>query len=389
MTSFIGHVPASKSILNRALILQSFEPDLRIYGVSDSDDVVKMKAGIKALEDQAMIDCGEGGTVLRFLALRASREKGRHKLTGSARLINRPQEELVKILSQLGVTAKFEKNSLAIESDGWRLQGDTLHVPSHRSSQFASAVLLNAWELPFDLYVSPVGAGVSEGYWRMTQKLVTDAGMKLDRWDHDFRIPARQKISATSLTVEPDMSSAFALAAAAAVGGSTTLLDFPVESLQPDSIFPNILQKMGVPIQFDCGRLKVQRAQFLRGVAVRLTNAPDLFPVLATLCALAEGDSELYGAPQLVHKESDRIARTAELLRVTGRTLTPLEDGLRVGGVLQKTRERSVFNPDRDHRLAMAAGVLKLAGIPIHIENPEVVNKSFAGFWQSAGIDPS
>ena len=91
----------------------------------------------------------------------------------------------------------------------------------------------------------------------MTQKLVTDAGMKLDRWDHDFRIPARQKISATSLTVEPDMSSAFALAAAAAVGGSTTLLDFPVESLQPDSIFPNILQKMGVPIQFDCGRLKI------------------------------------------------------------------------------------------------------------------------------------
>jgi 5-enolpyruvylshikimate-3-phosphate synthase len=56
-----------------------------------------------------MIDCGEGGTVLRFLALRASREKGRHKLTGGARLINRPQEELVKILSQLGVTAKFEK----------------------------------------------------------------------------------------------------------------------------------------------------------------------------------------------------------------------------------------------------------------------------------------
>ena len=111
--------------------------------------------------------------------------------------------------------------------------------------------------------------------------------------------------------------------------------------------------------------------------------------MLAALCALAEGDSELYGAPQLVHKESDRIARTAELLRVTGRTLTPLEDGLRVGGVLQKTRERSVFNPDRDHRLAMAAGVLKLAGIPIHIENPEVVNKSFAGFWQSAGIDPS
>src|SRR6516225_10169716 len=163
MTSFIGYVPASKSILNRALILQSFGPDLKIYGVSDSDDVVKMKAGIKALKDQAMIDCGEGGTVLRFLALRASREKGRHKLTGSARLINRPQEELVKILSQLGVTAKFEKNSLAIESDGWRPQSDTLHVPSHRSSQFASAVLLTPGGLQLDSVFRLVEAAFPKG----------------------------------------------------------------------------------------------------------------------------------------------------------------------------------------------------------------------------------
>ena len=119
------------------------------------------------------MDCGDGGTVLRFLALRASRIEGRHRLTGSPRLFSRPHEELMKILSQLGIAAEFESESLTIESAGWKPQGDTLHVPSHRSSQFASAVLLNAWDLPFDLYVSPTGAGISEGYWRMTQKMVT------------------------------------------------------------------------------------------------------------------------------------------------------------------------------------------------------------------------
>lgn len=386
--SFLGPIPASKSLMNRALIIQSYFPQLELRGASDCDDVNHMRLGLEKLFAGEPIDCGDGGTVLRFLALRASRRPGRHRLKGNHRLMARPQDELLKILAQLGVDAVTEKNELLITSSGWKPQGDTLYAPSHRSSQFVSSVLLNAWELPFELFVSPVGAGVSEGYWRMTQVMATELGMKIDKWDNDFRIPSNQKIQKLELSIEPDMSTAFALAASAAVNGSATLLDFPDQSLQPDYRFVDILQKMGVPVQRDNDRLKIQKASSLCSVAVKLTTSPDLFPVLSALCAMAEGDSELYGAPQLVHKESNRIEKVKELLTITGRTVEAMSDGIRIKGKLEPRKDELVFDPDHDHRLAMAAAVLRLAGLPVRILHPEVVNKSFPGFWQAVGLNP-
>lgn len=385
MMSFLGSVPASKSLMNRALIVQSYFPELQLLGDSDCDDVRHMRSGLKQLLLGERVDCGEGGTTLRFLALRASRIPGEHRLTGSARLFARPQDELVKILSQLGVDAQLQSSELVIRSGGWKPQGDTLYVPSHRSSQFVSGVLLNAWDLPFELFVSPVGAGVSEGYWRMTLAMAVEMGMKVDRWDQDFRVPVKQKVLSKEWRLEPDMSSAFSLAACASISGSATLLDFPVRSLQPDFSFIDVLKTMNVPIQFEGGRLKVQKASLLQGVAVKLTSSPDLFPVLAALCSLGEGDSELYGAPQLVHKESNRIGKIVELLKVTGRTVTVMDDGIRISGVKQ-IGSSMTYDPDQDHRLAMAAAVLKLAGLPVEILHPEVVNKSFPGFWQAVGL---
>lgn len=384
--SFLGPIPASKSMLNRALIVQSYFPKLRLWGNSDCEDVRFMRLGLEQLQNGSPVDCGEGGTTFRFLALRASRIPGEHRLTGSPRLFARPQEELLRIFSQLGVEAKIESGEMIVRSQGWKPQGDTLYVPSHRSSQFVSAVLLNAWDLPFELFVSPVGAGVSEGYWRMTQAMVTELGMKIDRWDHDFRVPSRQTVKETEIFLEPDMSSAFSVAACASVAGSAALLDFPERSLQPDFAFIEILQKMNVPVTREVGdRLKVQRSPKLQGVAVKLTSSPDLFPVLAALCALAEGESELYGAPQLVHKESDRIAKIKELLQVTGRGVEVREDGVRIYGPIEKGKPLR-FDPDHDHRSAMAAAVLKLAGYEIEILHPEVVNKSFPGFWRAVGL---
>lgn len=385
MISFLGQVPASKSLLNRALLVRSYFPELKIRGDSDCDDVEKMKAGWADLSAGRPVNCGESGTVLRFLALRASRLTGEHRLTGTERLLNRPHQELQKILSQLGVPVFFGKNEIRIVSDGWRPQGDTLSIPSQRSSQFVSAVLLNSWKLPFDLYASPVGAGVSEGYWRMTQKMVTELGMKVDRWDNDFRVPAQQTLTRTEITMEPDMSSAFALAGLAAAGGSVTLTDFPGASIQPDFLFVDILEKMGVPIAMEGDRLKVQKARRLQGVSVKLTNSPDLFPVLAALCSLAEGESELYGAPQLVYKESNRIEKVRELLQFAGRIVEPTDEGVRIRGEFRPIAAPADFDPDQDHRLAMAAAVLRAAGVPIRILHPEVVKKSFPGFWRAAG----
>lgn len=386
--AFLGRVPASKSMMNRALLAQSYA-DLKIHGESQSDDVVLMRKALQSLADHQPIEAGAAGTVLRFMALRAARVPGRHRIHGERRLFQRPQNELLKILRQLGVEAELADDYLQLNSHGWRLHGDTLFVPSDRSSQFASAVLLNAWDLPFDLYVSTGGAKVSQGYWQMSLKMAQQLGMHIDFWDSDFRIPRAQKVACDEIQVEPDMSSAFSIAALAAVNGTAVLTDFPESSLQPDAQFEKILLNMGVPVTRTTQGLKISKASSLNGVRVNLNSAPDLFPVLAALCSLAIGESELYGAPQLVHKESNRLEHMVKVIQKLGRQVTANADGIIIHGEAPLSPgEPFDFDTDQDHRLAFAAAVYKAAGFPVRILNPEVVSKSYPGFWSLAGWEP-
>lgn len=383
--AFVGQLPASKSILNRLLLIQSYFPELKITGENSCDDVHHMREAIQSFARGEDIFVGSGGTVLRFMALRVSRKPGSYRLCGEERLFSRPQDELLKILKQLGVQAELKKDALCIESNGWKLHGDTLLVPFARSSQFASSVLLNAWDLPFDLFVSLGGQKVSEGYWRMSQRIALDLGMKIDFWDGDFRVPKGQKLSGSWYVAEPDLSSAFAIAAIAAVSGTASITDFPAQSLQPDAEFVRILASMGVPIVLSGTTLKVDQAPRLNSVAVNLKNCPDLFPVLAALCALAEGDSHLYGASQLVYKESNRLERMADIVRRFGRKVELAEDGIKISGPLHgPPGARLRIETDQDHRLAFAAAVFKAAGYHVEIDNPDVVNKSFPEFWRYA-----
>jgi 3-phosphoshikimate 1-carboxyvinyltransferase len=384
--AFVGQLPASKSMLNRLLIAQSYAPQLKIHGDSRCEDVEYMKKALAALPNNVKVrefDVGAGGTTLRFLALRAARSGGEFILRGTRRLFERPQDDLLKILRQLSIETEIGPDFLRLSGSGWKLQGDTLLVPFARSSQFASAVLLNAWDLPFDLFVSLGGQKVSEGYWRMSVRMAHDLGMKMDFWDGDFRVPKGQTVSAREFTAETDLSSAFAVAAVAAVSGSASFTDFPTQSLQPDAEFVRILGTMGVPLALSGQTLKVERAARLNGVAVNLRACPDLFPVLSALCALAEGDSHLYGATQLAHKESNRIQKMAEMIRAFGREAEANDDGLYIrGAALKPASSKNIeIDCDHDHRVAFAAAVYRAAGFGVDILNPEVVNKSFPEFW--------
>ena len=384
--SFIGKLPASKSMMNRALLIQSHYPNVDVIGQSSADDVVLMKSAVRSLAEHQPIDCGQAGTVLRFMALRAARIPGRHVLTGHSSLFRRPQDELVRITRQLGCMAQLSDNQLVIQSEGWRLQGDTLIVSSRESSQFLTSVLLNSWDLPFDLFVTTGAGAVSEGYWKMSVKMGERAGMKIDFWDQDFRVPRGQRVQAAEIETEIDLSSVFALAAIAAVNGQATFLEFPERSLQPDVAFVDILKTMGARIERGGSKLKVEKAPRLVGVAVNLRNCPDLFPSLAALAALAEGDSHLYGAPHLVHKESDRLNAMVELIRALGRSVVVNDDGMKISGDPQMPGSSPIpFDVRHDHRLVFAACVLRVAGHDIQINQPDVVSKSFPEFWQIVG----
>ena len=385
---FLGKIPGSKSLFNRALVAASYaDHEVEIVGHSDSQDVELMRQALESLRCYQPIQCGFAGTVLRFMALRASRQPGEHQLMASERLLSRPQDEIVRILRQLGVEAKLYPDRLVVKSLGWKPMGDSLHIPSDRSSQFASAVLMNCWNLPDSLFLSIDSKMVSRPYWLMTVGMMRYFGMELEKWEGDFRVWSQQKVKIDRYVVEMDMSSAFAIAAVAAVSGDAILEDFPANSSQPDSRFPDVLEQMGISVCRMDQQLKVVKTDFFKGIDINLNDCPDLFPVLSILCALAKGPSRLWGADQLVFKESNRIEKIVELIRKMGRRVEALDGGIMIlDEEPARPDEEFEYDTDLDHRLAMAAAVALKAGFPVKILNPGVIAKSFVGFWTSLGV---
>lgn len=386
---FQGDIPGSKSIFNRALIVKSFFPVLDLHGFSNCDDVRHMREGLKIFRDRNRIDCGEGGTTFRFLALRVSRQKGVHTLEATSRLMQRPQKGLLDLLKQLGVQAQVKGSELFVISEGWKRPRGPIFVDTAESSQYASALVLNSWLLDFDLEFELVGPRVSESYFEMTMKMVKDMGMRIKPTSRGYLIPAEQRLSQLNWTVEPDLSSAFTMAAAGALGGEVTINNFPEQSAQPDLVFLDVFKKMNITHGLQGHVLNVQQSPGMKAVDFNLVHSPDLFPVLAVLCSWAQGVSRLHGAPHLALKESNRIQRVAELFDLLGVTHEVLDDGMIIHGNPQQSLKFGLrFNPDQDHRMVMAAALMKLKGHGLTVENPEAINKSFPEFWGMIGVRP-
>lgn len=400
--AFAGPLPPSKSLLIRQLLLKLYEPRIELPLLSQCQDVVAMQGACQALqaaESPRVVDCGEAGLVLRLCLGYAARQGGDYLLTGSPRLIERPHETLLAILRTLGAQVEFvqsagpsphEGPALRVKSAGWREVSTPLPLVGGLSSQFASSLLLNAWRLPFALRLEVGEAPISAGYLEMSIDVARRFGMDVQRESPAvLLIPPHQQITPAAGTAEADVSSAFAVAALAAVAGTAVITNFPQHSLQPDLAFIPILAQMGIPISLAANGLHVSLGERLRPIDVNVGGCPDLVPVLAVLCALADGRSRLYGAPHLRGKESDRVATTAALLAALGRACTPLPDGLEILGQPLCAADRArpcAFDAGSDHRLVMAAGVAARAGFPLAIRGLAAVRKSFPEFLAIAGI---
>ena len=380
-----GRLSSSKSLFNRALIIQSYFPQLQLQGFSQCNDVQEMKRAIELwrMGGQDSFHCGAAGTTFRFLLARLSREKGSFNLTGDERLFSRPHQELFRLLESFGVQLNFsQKNTVQMKSQGWILP-QVVEFDLSQSSQFASAFLLNAWMLDQDVCLRLGSQQVSMAYFAMTLNLVKELGMHIDINGNDILIPAGQKIDRHSYCVEPDMSSTFSLAAFAATKGKAEFQDFPLSSLQPDAGFMRLFEKIGIPLQFLGSSLQVEKCESLKPIRCHLSDTPDLFPVLAVLLSMAEGTSTITGIDHLAFKESNRIENTLALLQVLGRKATYEGKRFVIEGKKQVFQTQALqFDCDQDHRMAMAVALANQLGASIEISDPGVVDKSFPEFWQ-------
>ncbi len=379
---FEGSTASSKSMMNRALILKSFSPDLNIQGFSRSQDVLNLEKSLQGIAAQNEFFVGDGGTSFRFLLARLSRRPGKYLIQGSLRLLSRPHQELFSILKEFGIHCEKKSNGIEVSGQGWSQPQSPVFLNCQESSQYLSALLLAAVDLDFDLKIAVTGEFVSESYFLMTLQMMKQVGIEAF-WDgKNLLVPKGQKIKKNSIDIEPDLSSIFTLAAVAVFQGGACFKKFPQQSLQPDASMVGILQMMSCQVFFHGDDLFVlppknfSDAGF-KNIEVNLKQAPDLFPVLAALCVFADGVSVLRGAPQLRHKESDRIGKVADLLRKLSVEVTEHEDGI---SILGKGRNFSAgpitFDVDHDHRLAMMLAVLNSGGCQILANDPAVLEKS-------------
>ncbi len=381
---FTGELAASKSLMNRALIIQSFFSELQIQGASASEDVVLLQ---KALSDfkqgKQHFDCGSGGTTFRFLLARLSRESGAFTLSGTTRLFERPHDGLYEVLRTLGVRIEQQSNNAVhLESEGWALDQE-LSMSLQDSSQYVSAILLSAWCLPETLQIRLHGEENSRSYLDMTLNILEQLGMGVEVAKGRLRVGSDSRLTQQSLNVEPDMSSAFALAAFAITKGRLDLLSFPPNPLQPDGNFLSVLDKLGASFSIEGETLSVATAEFLQPISINLQNNPDLFPVLAVLVSRVQGRSTLSGLSVLAHKESDRLSKTTELLRRLGFQVQREADSVSIDGIKDHSYPAAFeFDPDKDHRMAMATALANHQGARVEILDRDVVNKSFPRFWE-------
>ena len=388
---------SSKSLLNRALIVHSFFPELKLHYNEKflGDDVFHLRESLKDLGQKKVFNCGEGAAPLRFLAIRLSRLKGTFTIEGSKRLFSRPQDSLLTALSQLGCkNISLKEKSLSFESSG--IWPSAVSLVTDQTSQVYSALLLSSWNLSQDFEINCSSLMASESYAKMTELMLQEMGLCFEKKSQNIRVKAQQKIKSNNYFIEPDMSCAAAVAALGLVKKGVILKDFPENSLQGDKLFFELISSMGADFLIskeEHKKIKISiHPSLLVGMDVNLASTPDLFPILAALASRAISKSTFRGLENLNIKESPRLDRIHELLKVLGVRSQIVKNSESAPTVAFEVLPSSFsehtwpqqiipFSPDQDHRLAMAAAILKLSGAPLEILNSECVRKSFPNFW--------
>ncbi len=402
-------LPGSKSISNRTLLLAALaNGTTEIRDLLASDDTARMlealeKLGIK-LENfaenawrvtgcdgnfpnkQADLFLGNAGTAFRPLTAALSLSNGDYHLSGVPRMHERPIGDLVNALRQAGADISYLENEgfppLQIAPAKLDLS-QTIKIRGDVSSQFLTALLMALPLTKQSATIEVVGELISKPYIEITLNLMAKFGITVqrDRWQR-FTIPANSRYqSPKEIFVEGDASSASYFLAAGAIAGEVTVSGVDFNSIQGDVKFADELQKLGVEI---CGANNAITAKKtvkkLQGFELDCNHIPDAAMTLAVLALFAEGTTTLKNIASWRVKETDRISAMATELRKVGAIVEEGADYIKITTPAQLT-PKAVIDTYDDHRMAMCFSLVSLGGVPITINDPNCVAKTFPNYF--------
>ncbi len=400
-------LPGSKSISNRVLLLAALaQGESEIRGLLDSDDTVvmlealaRLGVGIRRDADvvritgvggtfpvrDAELFLGNAGTAFRPLTAALALAGGTYRLSGVARMHQRPIGDLVDALRRIGARIDYlgdedypplAIHSAAIDVDSpVRVRGDV-------SSQFLTALLIALPILGKAVTMQVEGELISRPYVEMTLNLMRRFGVDVsrDEW-REFHVPGKRYRAPGAIFVEGDASSASYFLAAGAIGGGPVRVEgVGLKSIQGDVRFTEVLERMGAAIAMGDAWIEVRGRGRLKPIDLDLNHIPDAAMTAAIAALFADGPSVIRNVASWRVKETDRLAAMAAEMRKLGARVEEEPDALRITPPKRFTPGVAIDTYD-DHRVAMCFALAALGGVPVRINNPGCVAKTFPSYF--------
>ena len=402
-------LPGSKSITNRILLLSAIaDGTTTIIGPLVSDDTLHMIDALKKLQvdltqkdngdilihgtrgnfknKSAEIFLGNAGTAFRPLTAALSFSKGQYTLSGLPRMHERPIKDLVDALLQLNADITYLGQEgyppLKISPSEIMINGP-IKIRGDISSQFLTSLLMAMPLTKKEVVIEIVGDLISKPYIDITLNLMARFGIHVKKidWKH-FVIPGSSSyVSPGEIFVEGDASSASYFLAAGALAGDIEVKGIGRNSIQGDVKFAEALVLMGADINILEASIQIKKVAALQAINLDCNHIPDAAMTLAVLALFAKGTTKLLNIGSWRVKETDRIKAMATELRKLGAAVTEGNDFIEITPPL-KVKEHVEIDTYDDHRMAMCFSLVSLRNIPITINDPACVNKTFPTYFE-------
>jgi 3-phosphoshikimate 1-carboxyvinyltransferase len=399
------HVPGSKSLTNRALLIASLaKGTTRLTNALFCDDSRYFAGALLTLGFDVQLDeanramtvtglggnipashaelfVGNAGTAARFLSAFLTLGHGRYILDGEPRMRERPIGDLIDALHQLGAEVEATNNFPPVKLLAKGLPGGKTKIAGNISSQFLSALLMVAPYANSSIEIEVTTELSSKPYVGMTIAMMQDFGVQVEHQGYErFIIHPASYLPITNYPIESDASAAsYFFAAPAICGGTVRVENISRRSKQGDVAFLDILQQMGCRIKEGNNFVEVTGSQSLMGIDVDMRDIPDTAQTLAVIAPFASSPTTIRGIASARLKETDRVHATCTELARLGVHVEEHEDGMTIYPC--DDIRPATIQTYNDHRMAMAFSLIGLRAPGITIENPSCVSKTFPNFF--------
>ena len=399
-------VPGSKSLTNRALLIASlangvtslanalfsddsyyFAKALQAVGFDIQMNETKHEIRVVGLGGKipasaAELFIGNAGTAARFLCAFLTLGNGKYILDGDTRMRQRPINDLVNALTQLGADLETTNAHLPLRMKASGLHGGKTRIVGHVSSQFLSALLMITPYAHGPVEIEVLTELNSKPYIDMTLAVMKDFGLEIEHHGYSkFTISPAAYSPCAIYKIESDATAgSYFFAAPAICGGRVSVENISRKSVQGDIGFLNVLQRMGCTVVETNHHILVTGSTQLRGVDINMSDIPDTAQTLAVIAPFASSPTRIRGIASARAKETDRVSATCSELKRLGVPVDEHEDGMTVYPC--QVFQPAAIQTYNDHRMAMAFSLIGLRVDGVTIEDAACVSKTFPDFFQ-------